>query len=195
MRSIWKIEVYFVTVIIYFVKNWEMVQIGPEGLRGPIFRFLLLLFSAENKWKLLYHTQSTVHLPCRVTKAKYMEFTSYKITRNCRSSSRFLIFYDVRIEPWKFVIALYKVGHVKRDCYSSWALICSKVELLTRTWALTLMPRSYAQGLLNSLLCYNLLQELPALASIAHHTQVKKEWEIEQENNGDRITRDCSIKH
>ena len=55
-------------------------------------------------------------------------------------------------EPWKIVIALYKVVHVKSDCYSSWAFICSKVELLTRTWAPKRMHRSYAQGFLNSLL-------------------------------------------
>ena len=45
---------------------------------------------------------------------KCMEIPSYKIIRNCRSSSRFLKFYDIRIEPWKFVIALYKVGYVKK---------------------------------------------------------------------------------
>ena len=72
-----------------------------------------------------------------------------KIVAHGRDLSDF-IFSD--FEPWKFVIALYKVGHVKSPCYSSWACICSKVELLTRTWALTLMPRTFVTSYLNHLL-------------------------------------------
>ena len=72
-----------------------------------------------------------------------------KIVAHGRDLSDF-IFSD--FEPWKFVIALYKISLCKTHCYSSWAFICSKVELLTRTWALNNFDRSYGPGILHNLL-------------------------------------------
>ena len=94
---------------------------------------------------------------------KCMGIVWYNISKNRPRWKRFFcapgggvdtfIFSD--FEPWNFVIALYKVVHVKCHCYSSWAFICSKVELLTRTWALTLMHRTLVTSYLNHLLINN----------------------------------------
>ena len=91
---------------------------------------------------------------------KCMGLVWYNIPKNRPRWKRFFcapgggvdtfIFSD--FEPWNFVIALYKISLCKSHCYSSWAFICSKVELLTRTWALNNFDRSYGPGILHNLL-------------------------------------------
>ena len=93
---------------------------------------------------------------------KCMGIVWYNISKNRPRWKRFFcapgggvdtfIFSD--FEPWNFVIALYKISPCKSHCYSSWAFICSRVELLTRTWALNNFDRSYATGILHNLLQY-----------------------------------------